>query len=339
MLKLGVMGAGAIGCYVGGRLAARGAEVLFVGRARVKEELSRAGLTLIDLNGASPTTVASASLRVETEPEALSDCDAVLVCVKCAQTAETAQTLARVLSRRAIVVSLQNGVRNADVMREHLDGRAVLGAVVGFNVVSREPGVFRRATSGPLVIEASSDARVSELARALTDAGFEALLSHDIRAHQWSKLVMNLNNAVSALTDVPTPRLIFEAPYRRILAAVMGEAIEVIGRAGVKMKRVGPLPAQLFPTMLKLPTPVLRAVIGVQLKVDPDARSSMWEDLSRRRSTEVDYLNGEIVRLAESSGRRAPINERVVALIRDAERRAEGSPRMPAEALWHALTA
>lgn len=328
--KIGVMGAGAIGCYVGGALASLvpndGVAVVFVGRARAKAEIDASGLELQDLDG---TTRRAPKVTFETDPAALRGCDVVLCCVKSAQTAE----VARALPREAIVVSMQNGLRGAEVLRAAHPH--ALAGIVGFNVVSKGAGVYRRTTTGPLVIEA--DPRVEPLAASLRRAGFDVELADDIRARQWSKLIMNLNNAVSALTDRPTPELIFRPEYRRILAAIMAEALAVLRRAGTKTARVGPLPVALFPWMLRLPTPILRVVAGVQLKVDPEARSSMWEDLARGRTTEIDDLNGEIVRLADSCGAPAPLNRRLVEIVHRVEAARRGSPKLSADALWDAL--
>ncbi|RYE89431.1 MAG: 2-dehydropantoate 2-reductase, partial [Myxococcales bacterium] len=147
-----------------------------------------------------------------------------------------------------------------------------------------------------------------------------------------------LNNAVSALTDAPTRDLVFEPRYRRILAALIGEALDVMRAAGVRPARLGAIPPALLPVVLGLPTPLLRVVARAQLRIDPQARSSMWEDLMRGRLTEVDFLNGEIVRLAEKAGVPAPCNRRITALVHEAEFRGPGSPRMPAERLWDELS-
>ncbi len=362
-MKIGVMGAGAVGCFVGGRLAALvntpgapGADdVIFVGREPAMRDLDRLGLTLIE-NG---VTQHVARVRTATDPAALRGCDVVLVTVKSGQTDAVGQGLARALSlapdsgRRTtsradsgadsqdgpVVVSLQNGMNNADRLKAHLP--RVLGGVVGFNVVSESqngrPATFRRTTTGPVCIEASSFSAAGALVSRLTRAGFDVDVARDIRGVQWSKLVMNLNNAVSALTDAPTVQLIFEPRYRKIVAAIMQEAITIFARADVEPVRLGPLPVRWFPRVLGLPTPALKVVARAQIKIDPEARSSMWEDLQRHRPTEVDEFNGEIVRLASSVGARAPLNSRVVDLVRAAEARKLGSPRLSAEALWAAL--
>jgi len=321
-MRLGVFGIGAIGGYIGGRLAASGTDVVLVGRRALD------GLVTTDLDG----TTKRAAVAVGTDPAALASCDAVLVCVKSAQSAEAATTLAKIVGG-ATIVSMQNGVRNADVLREKLPN--VLGGIVGFNVVSKEDGTFRRATSGPLVVEDRDGARpiVAELER----AGFEALAERDIQSMQWSKLVMNLNNAVSALSNAPTRDIVLTPGYRKCVGAIVAEALDVMRAAGIRPKKIGPLPVAVFPYALRLPTPLIQIVARAQLKIDPEARSSMWEDLSRKRHTEVDFLNGEIVRLAKSIGKHAPINERVVELVHEVEAKREGSPKMSPDDLWRAL--
>jgi 2-dehydropantoate 2-reductase len=342
-LRIGVMGAGAIGCYVGGCLAADGADVVFVGRERVKKELEASGLVLSGLDGSSGRVVPKDRIAFATDASALADCDVVLCCVKSGQTRETGEQLAKALKSSAIVASLQNGVRNADVLRECLGDHVVLGGIVSFNVVSKGGGTFRRATSGPLVLEkldtAESDPRVAALADMLTTAGLAPELVADIRPLQWSKLIMNLNNAVGALSDRPTVDLLSVDGYRRILRALMSEALGVLRAAKVPTGRLGPLPTSFLPIVLGLPSPLFRLIASAQVKIDPSARSSMWEDLTRNRPTEVDYLNGEVVRLASECGAAAPLNARIIELVHEAEAAQRGSPALSAESFWSALHA
>ena len=339
-LRIGVMGAGAIGCYVGGCLAADGADVVFVGRARTKKELEASGLVLSDLDGNSGRVVSKDRIEVVTEASALAGCDVVLCCVKSAQTAEVGAELAAVLKSSTIIVSLQNGVRNADVLRESLGDHIVLGGIVGFNVVSKGAGTFRRATSGPLVLEgAVGDPRIDALVSLLAAARLDPQLVTDIRPLQYSKLVMNLNNAAGALSDRPTVELLSVEGYRRILRAVMAEALAVLRAAKIPTGRLGPLPTRMLPFLLGLPSPLFRVLASAQIKIDPSARSSMWEDITKNRPTEVDYLNGEIVRVAADCGARAPLNARIVELVHAAESAQQGSPALSPEALWSALNA
>lgn len=337
-LKVGIVGAGAIGCYVGGRLAAAGADVALFGRAGFAVEIAQYGLCTVDMNG-QRRTVEKEEVVFGTEPGVLADCTVLLCCVKSADTADAARQIDPVVRKDACVVSFQNGLGNADVLRDHLDGRTALGGIVGFNVRPLGSGVFQQATTGSLVIE-TSDSRhesIVELAQLLRRAGFDVQLAKNIEALQCAKLMLNLNNAVSALSDVPTRELLASRGYRRIVADLIAEALVVLARAGIRPGRLGAFPVQWFPFVLRLPTFLFQVLARAQLKIDPQARSSMWQDLTRGRPTEVDYLNGEIVRLAEAHGIDAPLNRSIVALVHEAERKRAGSPGMSAGALRRAL--
>ena len=337
-VRVGVMGAGAIGSYVGGMLAATGdADVVLVGRSWLRDEIAACGLTVRAFGGAGRVVDAD-RIAVDTEPGALAGCDAVLCCVKSAHTADAARALAGVVAPGAVVASLQNGLRNADALRAELSDRRVVAGIVGFNVVAPGGGVFQRTTDGPLMLEACDEPRWRRVVDALASAGLDVAERADIVPDQWTKLLINLNNAVSALSGAPTRDLILTAGYRRIVSAVVGEGVRVVKAAGIRPARFRGVPIGLMPRMLRLPSPVVRVLARAQMKVDPEARSSMWADLERRRPTEVDYLNGEIVALADRAGIDAPLNRRIVALVRDAERAGAGSPQLLAEQLWSALT-
>ena len=121
------------------------------------------------------------------------------------------------------------------------------------------------------------------------------------------------------------------------MGAVIGEALDVLAAAGIKPAPLRGVPLGVMRTVLKLPTPLVRLVTRAQMRVDPEARSSMWEDLDKGRPTEIDYLNGEIVKLADEIGAPAPVNRRIVALVREAEKTSPGSPNIPADELWQRL--
>ncbi len=330
------MGAGAVGCFVGGKLSARGIATVFIGRDRVKEEVLGHGLVLEDLD-ASTVRLPKGAVLIDTDVARLADCDIVLCCVKSAATIDAAEKMAPVLAPDAVVVSLQNGVRNPDELRSRLRQR-VLAGIVNFNVLAKGQGVFRRATTGPLTVEASNDRAVEELTAELERAGLDVERALAIRELQWSKLLLNLNNAIGALSDRPTKTTILSAGYRRVFAATMSEALDVLRQAKIRPARLGRLPPRVIAAALRLPTPLVRLVGRTQLRIDPEARSSMWQDLTNRRPTEVDWLNGEVVRLADACGARAPLNRRVVELVHEAERAKVGSPGLSEDELLRLVT-
>ncbi|MGE0401475.1 MAG: 2-dehydropantoate 2-reductase [Kofleriaceae bacterium] len=310
--EVAVFGAGAIGCWVGGRLAAGGAKVTLIGRPRVLDELA-GGLTVTDLEGDRFTVKVTTS----TEPSAAAGARIVLVTVKSAQTEDAGKALAPfVKDPAAFVVSLQNGVRNVATLRAAL-GRDVLAGMVPWNVVRRAPATYHRGSSGTLMVEHSS--RAGELYHALGCGGLGFETREDMDAVQWAKLVMNLNNAINALSGLPLREELSQRGYRRVLAAAQREALSLLARKRQPVARLTPLPPRWMPRALELPDAAFRVLAKKMIAIDPHARSSMWDDFEAKRPTEIDYLQGEVVRLADWLGTTAPINRALVGLVRAAE--------------------
>ncbi|HEU4948349.1 MAG TPA: 2-dehydropantoate 2-reductase [Kribbella sp.] len=315
-MKIAVYGAGGIGCYVGGRLAATGSEVTLVGRQWAADEIARNGLRLTDWQGAD-LRVPAADVRFETQPSGATEADLVLVTVKCAATAAAAEELAAVLKPTAVVLSLQNGLHNADVLRERLPNQVVLAGMVPFNVLKRGNGTFHQGTEGGLEVE--QHPALSAYADAFERAGLPLTQHAEILPAQWAKMLLNLNNAVNALSNLPLRDELAQHSYRRCFAAAQAEALSLLHAVGIVPARLVALPIDRMPGLLRLPDFAFRRLARRMLAIDPVARSSMWEDLQAGRRTEVDQLNGEVVRLAASIGRKAPVNQRLVELVHEAE--------------------
>jgi 2-dehydropantoate 2-reductase len=314
--RICVFGAGSIGCYVGGRLQAAGAQVQFVGRLRLRTELEAHGLHLTDFRGAG-LRIDRSALRFATTPAAAAAAELVLVTVKSAGTAEAGRELAAVLGPAAVVLSLQNGIGNAKVLRQALPRHRVLDGMVPFNVINRGCGAFHQGSEGDL---AAADHPLLRACRPLFNlAGLPLQLHADMLPVQWAKLLLNLNNPVNALSNRPLKEQLSQRDYRRCVALAQHEALQLLDAAGIRPARLTPLPPHWIPFMLSLPDAVFRLAANKMLRIDPLARSSMWDDLQAGRVTEVDWLNGEVMRLAERLGRAAPVNAKLLALIRQAE--------------------
>jgi 2-dehydropantoate 2-reductase len=311
-----VFGAGSIGCYVGGRLAATGARVTFIGRPRMGAELRQHGLHLTDWQGAD-LRVAPGDVRFETSAEAARGAGLVLVTVKSAATAEVGRDLSRLLGPGAVVISFQNGLHNAEVLRAQVPGAAVLTGMVEFNVLNRGNGAFHHGTEGVLDVE--DHPALAPFLPAFERAGLPLRRHADMRGVMWAKLQLNLNNAINALAGVPLKEELSQRAFRRCIALAQRELLALLDAAGIRPTRLK-LPPRWLPGLLEVPDAVFRVLAGRMLAIDPLARSSMWEDLQAGRATEIDYLNGEVVKLADSLGRAAPVNARLVALVRDAEK-------------------
>lgn len=325
---IAVFGAGAIGCWVGGRLAAGGAAVTLIGRARVMDEV-RGGLRVTQHEGPE----ASVRVAATTEAAAAASAALVVVTVKSAHTHEAGTQLARVLRPDAVVVSLQNGVRNPDVLRRALPGRRVLAAMVPFNVVRTAPATYHRGTSGRLMID--DDPAAVPLLEACRAAALPIEPRRDMPAVAWAKLVLNLNNAINALSGQPLATQLAQRAFRRAVAATQREALAVLTAARLPLARLTAIPPRWMPSLLVAPDAVFSRLARRVVAVDPMARSSMWDDLEARRPTEIDYLQGEIVALGERVGRPTPINHTLVELVRAAE--AGGKRDFTADQICRAL--
>jgi 2-dehydropantoate 2-reductase len=323
---IGVAGAGSIGCFVGGMYAAGGRRVALLARPRVIQEIEGHGLRLTSFEGLD-RNIASSQLTLSDNPSIFSDAGVVLVTVKSADTAEIADVIARHAPADAVVVSLQNGVGNVSVLRERLPGRRVLAGMVPFNVIALGEGRFHRATSGDIVIEQDDAATADRL----SVPGLRMRPSPDIAGVQWGKLLLNLNNALNALADLPLRQQLAQRAWRRLFADQMAEGLAAMKAEGVKPVSSTPIPVSWTPHLLRLPDAVFAMLLGGTMKIDPEARSSMWQDLQRGRRTEIDYLQGLITGIADRRGLKAPLSRRIVALIKSAEASGKGSPKLTPE--------
>ncbi|MGF1426740.1 2-dehydropantoate 2-reductase, partial [Kitasatospora sp. LaBMicrA B282] len=320
-LRIAVFGAGSIGCHLGGRLA-EAAEVTLIGRPAAMAAIDRDGLTLTG-PGSERRTVRT--LRVATDAAAAAGADYLLVTVKSADTTAAARELAGHLDPSTVLLSFQNGLHNPRLLAEALPGRTVLAGMVPYNVLRTGPGAFHQGTSGRLMLAEDPEGRA--FAAAARAAGLPLELRADMPAVQAAKLLMNLNNAVNALSGLPLREQLGHRPYRRCLARCQREALAAFRAAGIEPARLGPVPARWTPAVLGLPDALFRRLAGASLRVDAQARSSMWEDLQRGRRTEVDALQGEITALAARHGLTAPANARLIELVREAEAAGPGAAR------------
>lgn len=320
-----VAGAGSIGCFVGGMLARGAHHVTLLVRPYMREELARQGLNLTDFEGMDEELAPDMFARA-TDPACLGAADIILVTVKSGDTAEMAELIRQHAKREAVVISLQNGVGNGGFLKSALPDFDVRAGMVPFNVVHMGGGRFHRGTSGDIMIEKGP----GRLGWTLSVSGLSVYERESMVGIQWGKLLMNLTNALNALAGIPLRDQLRSMGWRRIIADQLSEAIKVLEAAEIEavMPLSRRLPIRIMPKILRLPSLLFNWVARSMLTIDPNARSSMWEDLEQGRRTEIDELQGMIVELAREKGIKAPINTRVAELIREAEAAGEGSPQL-----------
>lgn len=310
------LGAGAVGCFVGGAWQAAGLSVSFVGRARTATDIAKHGITVTDTAG-QRLHLPPASVRFETEPRGMADAEVIALCVKSFDTLTAAREIREHARRDAAVISFQNGVSNVARLKEALPGFDIVQGMVPFNVAYLGAGRWHKGVAGELV---AGKRRVTEaIAGAIGRRLGQLRLVEDVDGLAWGKLLINLNNAVNALSGKSLLDQLSDRDYRRVVAASIKETLQLLELAGVKPAKLGPIPPDLLPGVFAAPDILFRNSVLKAQRIDPHARSSMADDLAGGRRTEVDYLNGEVVALAHSLKRRAPVNEAVAGLVKRAE--------------------
>jgi 2-dehydropantoate 2-reductase len=306
-----------------------GRAVTLLARPRIVDAVGGNGIAIADLDGSERKVGAPVLHAVADPAEAFAGAGLVLVTVKSGDTAEMAGLIASHAPPDATVVSLQNGTGNTALLRQSLPAtQRVVAGMVPFNVVQDETPdgrvAFRRTTSGEVHVEAG----VPGLVDLLNVEGLQVAPAADMTAVLWGKLVVNLGNAINALSGLPLAEQLADRRWRLILAAQMDEALAVMRAAGIRPVAVGPLRPALLPYLLRLPDFLFRLLARRMIAVDPKARSSTLQDLDRGRRTETDEFQGAIVRLAEQAGTTAPLSRLVLERIRDAEAAGKGSPHL-----------
>jgi 2-dehydropantoate 2-reductase len=288
---IAVMGAGAIGCYYGGMLARAGEDVMLIGRAQHVDAVRRAGLRL-----ETKTFDEQVQVQASTDPAAAREANLILFCVKSQDTEAAGKALAPHVARGASILSLQNGVDNAERLAAVL-GREVIAAVVYVAVEMAGAGHVRHHGRAELVIGRSraSDDIVALFAR----AGVPVEISENVAGVLWAKLIVNCAyNALSAITQLPYGRLVQGEHIAHVMREVVEECLAVARAAAVKV------PGDMHQAAHRIAESM------------PGQLSSTAQDLARGKKTEIDYLNGVVVRKGEALGVPTPANRTLLALVK-----------------------
>ena len=294
-MQVAVVGAGAVGCYYGGLLLRAGHDVTFIGRQPHVDAINAHGL-LLD----TKTFKGHLPAKAATDATALASPDLVLVCVKSADTEQAGRSLAGHLRPETSVLSLQNGVDNAQRLRA-VTAHAVIPVVVYVGSEMAGPGHVRHHGGGDLAIGASAASEA--LAQTLEAAGVHTTIADDIEVTLWSKLVINCAfNALSAVADISYGPMLEVEGTKDVVTRAVQEAITVARACGVGM------PDDLLANILNIPTMM------------PAQKSSTAQDLVRGKPSEIDFLNGYVVRKGAELGIPTPTNHALQVMEKLAQR-------------------
>lgn len=298
--KLGpiaVMGAGAVGCYYGGMLARAGYDVTLIGRAQHADAIRKNGGLRFEEKGFD----AIVPLRGAEEASALRGAKLVLFTVKSGDTESAGRALAPHLERDAVILSLQNGVDNAERLAGVL-GREVIPAVVYVAVEMAGPGHVKHHGRRELLIGES--AQSERIAKMFIAAGVPVEVSANVMGALWAKLIVNCAyNAISAIAQLPYGRMVAVEGIPALMQQVVDECLAVAGAAGIKV-----------------PGDLIKAVPKIA-ETMPGQFSSTAQDLARGKPTEIEHLNGYVTKKGAALGVPTPVNRTLLALVKLLEKR------------------
>jgi 2-dehydropantoate 2-reductase len=302
-MKIAVVGAGAMGSLFGAMLAEAGNEVwLYDVWIEHVQTINKDGLH-IERDGQTRTL----SIEATTDPEQIGQAELVIIFVKSTHTAAAAETARKLAGSEGAVMTLQNGMGNADILSEFIDPERVLAGTTSHGATMLGPGRIRHAGVGATTIGAWAETergreRAHKLSYFFTGIGIETEAVDDVRRVLWNKLLINIGiNAITALTAIKNGQILDLEITRQLSRHAVEEAMEIAGKMNIKVRE--------------------DAVDHVYAVAEATAvnRSSMGQDVDHKRQTEIGTINGFIVRQAKRLGLQAPVNETLTALIQTLE--------------------
>jgi len=304
-MTVGVIGAGAMGSLFGGRLAQAGMDVVLF-------DINETHVAAIHEEGLKIEEMATGSTevcrpRATTRGEELREADYLLVFVKSAATESVAARFAALAGPNTVAVTLQNGLGNEGILKSHFGAARTAAGVTAQGATFVGPGHIRHAGRGPthLCMSDRHNERLAPLVEGFNRAGLESHVEDNIDNLIWSKLVINVGiNALTALVGVHNGQLLDSEHTLALMEELVGEAVAVARALGVTLTYENPL----------------QRVREVAEKTGKN-RSSMLQDFDNRRGTEIDFINGAVVREAQSLGIPAPVNLTVTRLVKAVEAR------------------
>lgn len=312
--KIAVVGAGAIGSIVGGLLAKAGEDVTLIGRKTHVDNINRHGLTIDGIMGEMKIDVI-AKESLDFEP------DIVILSVKTQDVKIAAQEIKSHVSKSTII-TMQNGVESDKIAADILGENNILSCVVLFGGTFIEPGKVTLTNynkKGSLVIgQAFGDKSDKiEMVTAILNKALPAVKTSDIHGAHWTKLILNQVNAIPAVTGLSMQEVSKNRKLVKLQILLMREGLHVIEKSGVKLCSLPGIPIFIIKFMINFPLIFSLPFFAMQSKVlgDIPVPGSILQSIMRSETTEIDYLNGEIINLGKNLNISTPYNSAIVDLV------------------------
>ncbi|MCU0665910.1 MAG: 2-dehydropantoate 2-reductase [Candidatus Omnitrophica bacterium] len=301
-MKITIVGAGAIGCLLGGLLAKSKQEVFFLDKNSSRAAaLNKEGINVEGISGKWQVKA-----QVNESAKEIGASDLVIICVKSYDTKSAIEKIAPLVGERTKILTLQNGLGNVEIISEAFGEEKVIAGSTSLGATWLKPGYIRHAGLGETTIglmDGSMPVEMRHIREAFNKAGIETKLCRDIKGLLWSKLIINVGiNPLAAITRLPNGKLVQLENTKRIMRAAVIEAVKVAKRKRIKLIYDDPL-----------------AKVEAVCETTACNICSMLQDILRHKKTEIDFINGTIVRLGQELGIPVPVNSLLVDLVKAIE--------------------
>jgi 2-dehydropantoate 2-reductase len=313
--KIAIVGGGAIGCVMASYLAQAGDNILLVGKKDQVHSINEKGLTIEGVRGKTVISVAAAEKLDE-------PVDVVVLAVK-------TQDVASALEQHQLhllsspVITIQNGVRADKILSQRIDPARIVSSIVMFGATYLKPGEVVHNFEGDLILGnylGGTSEQVTEIVRIMEKA-LPVTVSEDIMGMKWLKLFVNLNNCLPALIGKSMQESFADLDICSIGIASLREGLQLIDQEGITLQSLPTYPEERLRKLAALPqaeSAKIFSQIMTNLSKEP-LYGSILQSIRRGKPSEIDYINGEFVSLAKEKGYTAPLNERVVEMVRQVE--------------------
>lgn len=302
-MKIAIVGPGAMGCLLAGSLKARTKEDIWLyDYSKERAERIKDGGIKIDGSGGSHQV----KVNISTDVKEIGICDFVFICVKSYSTEDACKDIKGLVGENTSIVTLQNGIGNIQILNDYFGPEKIIAGVTNHGATLLSMGAVRHAGKGDTII-GKSDGRLSgalkEISATLNKAGFDTKISKDIDSVIWGKLIINVGiNALTAVTRLHNGRLVEHDEVRSLMRAMVQEATKVVKRKRIKLAYDDPIQ--------KAESVAKATAANV---------SSMLQDVLNKKRTEIDFINGAIVRQGKALGIATPVNEVLTNLVKTIE--------------------
>ncbi len=315
-MKIAIIGAGAIGSVVAAYLTKAGQDVILVGREDQVKAINKTGLKVKGVRGEE-------IIHLKVSSELQDECDLTIFTTKTQDLTAAYRQNQKFLTLSPVILSSQNGVQADRILKQWFPSEKILSSIVMFGATYTKPGEVVFNFEGDWIVGtpfASNNGQLHDVVNILKTA-FSVTPSENIMGMKWLKLFVNFNNCIPAAIGKSMQEAFADLDFCRLSISLLKEGVDIVNKAGIALVSLPSFPSERIVGLTSMPIDQAAGIINktlTNLSKEP-LYGSILQSIMRGRDSEIDYINGEVVRLAKGKEWQAPLNERMVSLIHQVE--------------------